>query len=249
VVVCGHKARGRIKRGLATSGAGMALTGLILGYLAIAGVAAVGLIGVIGGIAGYRAVQAQRQNQSATGRSVPVITEPANPQRGPRGDRGERAVRPGGERTPPAANRPANRDPQVTTDPATATIPATPAAGTIGQTEFKVSNAEFNPNMNTLRLQDTTGGGGGKRVTIFFFPKDGETVFGRTWTVSAGSRESKPHVHFSGAGKQGSEMQNYAMRLEWEQPAGSKARGKLYLELPTSTGLRLAGTFEAEIKQ
>lgn len=243
-VVLGHKARGQIKRGLATSGAGMALTGIILGYVAIAGAAAMVAIAVVAGFMGYRAARDQMGQPPANVRSVPVMPERAEPARG--GQRGDRVTRPGGERGQPAPVRRAPSDPPVTTDPASATIPDARASGTIGREPFRVERAEFNPFLNTLTLQESADRS--KRLTIFFFPSEGESALGRVWTMAASAQGNRPHVHYSGGGQGGVEMNNYALRVEFGQPQGGRVTGKIFLELPNSTGVQLAGTFEATVR-
>ena len=119
-VICGHMAVSRIKSGRATTGRGMANAGLVLGYLALVITIALLLFsGALMGLMGLvfkGAVDETRRNPPS--RSVPVTPDRGEPARGPRGDRANRAPR-ATPATPVAAE---TKDPQVATDPATATM-------------------------------------------------------------------------------------------------------------------------------
>jgi hypothetical protein len=242
-VICGHLAMSRLKSGRATTGRGMAIAGLVLGYLAL--VLTV-VVMIIWGLAFRQAMQAAQTSmqRNPPSRSVPVTPDRGEPARGPRGDRANRAPR-ATPATPVAAE---TKDPQVATDPATATIPNTPVAGNVGGKSFKCDKAEFSTFMKTLSLQEGTGVMADKSIKLFFFPEDGKPVLGRTWTAGANATPgANPHVHYASENMQGIESQNYALRVELGQPKNGKVTGKLYLELPASKGTKLAGTFEATV--
>ena len=256
-VVFGHKGRGRIKRGEAATGGGQALTGVILGYLVIVGIISLITVGVIVALKFKDQIQSQMGQNGRPSRSVP-FTPPPNfqPQRTPPGapdrmnpNRTGRNNRTGRTTTQPQPAMPSN-DPQVSTDPASATIPQTPAAGTIGGDSFRCDKATFSSFMNLLTLQEGNGMAGDKDLKVFFFPSgDDKVVLGRTWTFGAGEGTGRPHVHYTGGNQGGAEMRNYALRIEFEQPKNNKVKGKIYVELPASTQTKVTGTFEAVVER
>jgi len=241
-VICGHLALSRIKSGRATTGRGMAIAGLVLGYLAL--VITVAFM-IFWGTA-FSAALKQAQSQRPPARSVPIVPERSDPARGPRGDRGNRPPR-ATPAAPATAVQAQPSEPKVSTDPASATIPEGLISGTLGGQPFKFGKAEFSTFMNTFTFLEGTGMMADKSIKLFFFPQAGESVLGRTWTVSASSQGMKPHVHYASPGQRGIESENYALLLELGQPQAGKVKGKLYLELPASKGTKLAGTFEAVV--
>jgi hypothetical protein len=257
-VICGHLALSRLKSGRATTGRGMAIAGLVMGYFMLLCTLVVAILWAVMFRQIFQQVQADMQRNQPPGRSVPVVPDRNLPP-GRNGPGGLERAEPGRQRTDrttrpprnqnPAGARVAANDPQVATDPATASIPGSRLSGTVGGQPFKCDKAEFNSFMKLLTIQEGTDMMADKNIKIFFFPKDNEAVLGRTWTFAPGDDTSKPHVRFSGGGQGGAEMRNYAMKIELSQPQGGKVNGKLYLELPQSTGTKLAGTFQAVVEK
>jgi hypothetical protein len=236
-VICGHLALSRLKSGRATAGRGLAIAGLILGYV---GIVASIVVAIFWGLfVTHRVKQVQAEMQKGRG----TMRQPGFPN--------ARPVRPGPRGgLPPGAisaedRSPAN-EPRVATDPAAVRMPEAPATGVIHGEAFTCEQATLQNGI--LELKEGKALNSERQVTLFLFPKGGERLAGKKYAVSANSTGMNPHVLLRWPNGNSSQTDNYCLRLEFGEIRNGKVPGKIYLELSEPRQTRIAGTFTAATK-
>lgn len=138
-------------------------------------------------------------------------------------------------------------EPAVTTDPYNVKIPSQPVTGTVEKLPFTAKEAEIDNGI--LHLRDAAKDSN-TEVLIFLFLKPDEGLTGLKRIVP--SQTPVPLVQLRW--KEGDSLRSlalprgYVLRLELGDRSGNMISGKIYLELPSSFGTKLAGTFEAKVK-
>lgn len=138
-----------------------------------------------------------------------------------------------------------------TLDVEQAKIPEGKANGTLSGTNFMVENALCVPQL--LRLSQGAPNAPDREIQIFLHLNAGESVTGRTWTVTAQDPAGKsvPQVvkrwktdpRYAAQSKTFSS--GYAMKLELGEVEGNMIAGKIFLALPDPEQSVVAGVFKA----
>jgi hypothetical protein len=229
----GHAALGEINA-RRLRGKGLAIAGLIIGYLctllALLGLGVLLYVKTTGKPLNLRSPRTTFQPQASPGRGP--FPNPVNPPQ------------------PPSMPVPPPRpvDPPVTTDPRTVRIASSPASGTL-------QGKPFTPDKATLRGSILTFEQGkdfipDANLTIFIMSAGG-SLQGKTLLVTPKTVGMLPHVSFmhrEAMPQGGSLVGDYVMRLEFGKQTGSTISGKLYFEAPRSYNTTVSGTFSAEVK-
>jgi hypothetical protein len=142
-----------------------------------------------------------------------------------------------------------------TLDVEQAKIPEGKANGTLSGTNFMVENAICVPQL--LRLSQGTPSAPDREIQIFLRLNAGESVTGRTWTVTAQDPAGKgvPQVvkrwktnpRYAAQSKTFSS--GYAMKLELGAVEANMITGKIFLALPDPEQSVVAGVFKAATGQ
>lgn len=131
-------------------------------------------------------------------------------------------------------------------------IPSMAAQGVADGVEFKAEKASFKNGI--LELRQGKGFFPDQAFMIFTFLKNDEPIEGKKITVKPSDISKCPHIHFKYKveGKNIPETKmftkGYAMKLEFDEKADNKIKGKIYLCLPDEKKSFVAGIFEAEMK-
>jgi hypothetical protein len=137
-------------------------------------------------------------------------------------------------------------------DATRAAIPRRQAAGTVGGAPFRVERAELQCGILTLR--QGAGFFADREFTVFLFPRTGEKLSGRSFTVHPDGGDSSPHVWVkwkpAGDGLPKSEafVRGYTMRLQFLREKDGRLPGRIYLRTPDARKSFVAGYFTAVIQ-
>lgn len=135
----------------------------------------------------------------------------------------------------------------ITTNPNTVEIPAQAVTGTVEKIPFTLKQAELES--DTLHLRDDANDPNSE-VLILLSLQTNEPLNGLKRIVPG--QTPAPHIHLrwkEGASRRSVALTaGYVMHLEFGQRNGTVIPGKVYLELPSSYGTKLSGTFEATVK-
>ena len=225
-IICGHVARGQIRRNPATGGKGIALAGILVGYAMLAmTILVIGL--VIAVIAFHRAEQAQNFRRGGP----PPMVRQVNPNRQPN-TRG--TVGPTGS-------------------PLKVDAVNNPASGSIEGSAFRINTATLNHQGGTLTLRQDNPN---QDIIVFLFPRNGESLAGRQWNLPLNSivdgGVTKPHVHFhwqeGNAPKGRAVSDGYELQLQLGPQDGDEIPGRITLRIPGEPGTEVKGDFKAELK-
>ena len=225
-IICGHIARGQIRRNATMSGQGIALAGILVGY----GMMAINIL-VVGAIIAFFSFQhAQRRQNFRPGGPPPMVRQfNPNPQPTERG-----IIGPG-----PAALK--------------VDVEKNPVSGSIEGTPFQITSAKLSRQGGTLNLrQDPLG----QDFIIFLFPRQGESLAGKQWNLPLNSTVdggfSKPHVHFGwregNASKRRALSDGYELQLQLGPQNGDEVPGRITLRIPGEPGTEVKGDFSAVIE-
>ena len=225
-VICGHIARKRIRNDSSLSGGGLALAGLIIGYvmIAISGVyLTLFAIGVVRGVNEARRQLAASPGQNQTGE--PGFT-PSQP--GVTVDFGRKKQLP---------------------------VPADAVAGTIKGQKFTYSKSSLNKSMGLLTITEGEDFFADREVKIFLFLKEGESVENRTWNFTATGNGMFPHVHLSwkeggpdGVPKNEIATSGYQLELKTGAISNGAITGSINLKVTGKTPAQLKGNFNAVVE-
>lgn len=222
-IICGHIARGQIRRNPAMGGKGIALAGILAGY----GMMVLYIV-VVGAIMAFIAVQHAQQRQNFRPGGPPPMARPfnSNPQPTERG-----VIGPG----------PASLKVDVANNPVSGSIEGTP---------FQITSAKLSRQGGTLTMrQDPLG----QDLIIFLFPRPGESLAGKQWNLPLNSAvdggASKPHVHFGwregNASKRRAVSDGYELQLQLGPQNGDEIPGRITLRIPGEPGTSVKGDFSA----
>ncbi len=236
-VFCGHAALGQIRGSRMLRGKGLAITGLVIGYLVLA----VTLLAV-GTLIYFKATgkDPRRMRTQRSSMNEPVRRVKPSDNAGLNSPSTQPPMQP----VPP---RPT--DPPVTTNPNTVEIPSTSVSGTI-------YGKAFDPKVIYLRGFTLTFAQDAKVVpeadlNMVLFGATRNTLQDRTFVVSRQPSPMHPVVRFTqrqGTPEAGILSKDYVMRLEFGKQTGNTIAGKIYFEAPKSYNTVLSGTFVAELK-
>ncbi|TWT74960.1 SHD1 domain-containing protein [Allorhodopirellula solitaria] len=133
------------------------------------------------------------------------------------------------------------------------TIPETPAVAYFSGEEAPIVDAVLQNGILELWDADEQGHFNDSGFVIFLFLDEGESVGGKTFSVSPKSGFGSPHVHRKLRADNMSDtemmMNGYAMELEFGEVAGGKVTGKIYLCLPDEERSMVSGTFAADVSE
>ncbi len=225
-IICGHIARGQIRRNPATGGKGIALAGVLVGYAMLAFT-----ILAIGVVIAFIAFQQARNPRDFRPGGPPPMVRQVNP-----------------------ARQVTERGTIVTTGaPLKVDAVNNPVSGSIEGNPFQITSAKLSQQGGTLTLQQQPPG---HSFTIFLFPRNGESLAGRQWNLPLNSTVdgglTKPHVHWhwkeGDAGKGRAVSDGYEMQLQLGPQNGDEIPGRLTLRIPGEPGTEVKGDFSAMLE-
>jgi DNA-directed RNA polymerase subunit RPC12/RpoP len=224
-IICGHLARGRIRRNPGLRGGGLALAGLIIGYLVLA----TSLCELAIGISHLRSQFRQSYQAALQGLSTNGIQ--FNP---------GVSVHAGGTFGTDNSS-PATGSAGWTSDILDAQFPAGPVTGKLHGTDFTAGKVTFVN--DTLTLSVPAGGSGS--VTIANLPAAIEGT-GYELQPASGTNDPQIQIAWTDAGQPGSESHasGYYMKLKFDKAVKRKVSGQIYLCLPDDSHSYVAGTFQ-----
>jgi len=225
-IICGHIARGQIRRNPRLGGSGIALAGIIAGYATMALT-----VLVAGGIIAAVTAQQARMRQNFRPGGPPPMVRPFNPNVQP-AERG--VIGPGG--------------PPLKVD-----VVNNPVSGAIEGSPFKITSARLNRQGGTLNLRQDPPG---QDFIIFLFPRQGESLAGRQWNLPLNAVVeggfSKPHIHFGwregNASKRRALADGYELQLQLGPQSGDEIPGRITLRIPGEPGTEVKGDFSAVLE-
>ena len=236
-VVCGHLARGGIKRDASLKGSGMALAGLILGYVFIA-LWVVWLILVLL-VPGMMLKSLDKEMQQFP----PPSTQPGQP--APTKQDGNPAVRTGPRVTTPrqVGGGMAYQEPKLE-------LPDKPVTGKVGASDFTYEHAILENGWLTLRQGADFMADAEIKVVLFGSNAQAE---GKTYTVPSANRSgTTPHLHMAwqenGGRRSTAMVGGYTMTLKFEKFENGQVRGSIELETQKPPVVKLKGNFIAKVK-
>jgi hypothetical protein len=228
-IICGHIALAGMRRNPQLRGKGMAMAGLVIGYLFL-----------VSGILLFTALVTSKT----------FITEF---KRGYNEAR-QRRLNGGGysssSRKPYVDNGPMlPADPLWTLELDNAKIPKQPAAGKIRGEDFTVESASLQNGILTLR--SGKGSASSETLMLFLFLKPDEMVDETSFPITGESTPRPLHVHVSwkedGMNKYQVFSKGNALKLEFGASDNGKIPTKIYLCLPDNAKSYVAGTFETDL--
>lgn len=143
-----------------------------------------------------------------------------------------------------------------TLDVEAAQISKEPAAGTISGSPFSADTANLDVanSLNILALRQGTNLNADQALFCYLYLKPGETIAGRSWTISKDTRVGAPQIlkrwkpSFAAAAKQQTYTVGYSMKLEFGQTNGASIPGKIYIALPDPEQSCVSGEFTATVR-
>lgn len=227
-VICGHLARRQIRRDPSVTGNGLAMAGLILGYLGLIGTVAFVALGAYGlKKGGELAAEFEKEFE----KEMKAAQE--------RGDFGTNFVM--GEF--------GTND----MDEAGLELPDDPVGGTIVGVPFDYYRAKINLTAGTLAIEEGEDFIADQSVLIFLFLKPGEGVTNRSWKVtSATPGAGRPHVHLRWLKDDDSAgttalSSGYTMELTTGGMTNGFIPGKITLKAGGKFPVNLTGEFNAKV--
>jgi hypothetical protein len=230
-IICGHLARRNFKRDPSLKGGGMATAGLIIGYFTLAFGIGFLALGTAGFVSAFKKGYAQATSQYSNSLNIPAKVSTNS--------------------TPPG-------DSLWMLNLTAADFPDHPAAGKIHGLDFTVEAAKAQSGVIALRqgqhpIAD-------RQISIFYFPKAGESLAGKKYDISPANADLfqgvMPHIHMSWRDEDQTKNKpavfksGYAMKLEFGQAdVDGKIPGKIYLCLPDDEKSFVAGTFQLQEKR
>lgn len=224
-VICGHLARRQIRRDPSVTGNGLALAGLIIGYLGL--VMTAGFIG----LTAYGFYLNRHEELAADNEEQMQAAQES-------GEPGAIVV-PGDF----SANNLEEAEP-----------PDNPVKGTIVGVPFDYRRARVNLTVGTLRIEQGKGLVPDQSVQIFLFPKPGEGVTNRTWQVtSASPAAGRPHVNLRWLKEKNTPtsttfVTGYTLELTTGSITDGCLPGKITLKAGGSFPVDLTGEFNARVE-
>jgi len=237
-IICGHLAKGRIRRDSSLKGNGIATAGLAIGYLIL--MLEVGTVSVKlwrFSTAMKQGFQNARQ-ELATNNVIVTRTQST-----PASNAGQ-SMEPAKSESVTANNRPAEPvTSEWTADVGAASFPGHSVSGKLFGMDFSGATATFRN--GDLKISAA----GGLAVEVL---RLGASIDGEGFQVQPTDENRRgPHLHVTWSEGDGNYIVNYnrgyGMKLQFDDSANGKVAGKIYLCLPDNSKSCLAGTFEARI--
>ena len=143
-----------------------------------------------------------------------------------------------------------------TLDLAAAQISEGPAGGSLSGSPFSADSAALDiaNSLHILALRQGTNANADQALFCYLYLKPGETIAGRTWTITKDTRAGAPQVvkrwkpSVTAAAKQQTYTAGYAMKLEFGQTNGTSIPGKIYIALPDQEQSCVSGEFTATMR-
>lgn len=228
-VVCGHLARKRIRQDPSQSGAGIALAGIIVGYVFIA----FSVLSLVTFLARVR--QAGKEISAGIQREM---SQPSRYQAGPLGEpRTIESTGFGSEKT-------------------LLPVPDGAVAGDIMGQKFTYTKAELNKDGGLLTISDGKEFFADREVKIFLFLKPGQRLENSTLKYNAKGNGMFPHVHLSwkkdqkagGLPESDAIFSGYELELKTGAIRSNSITGSIILKATGKTHADLRGNFHAVLE-
>lgn len=230
-IICGHLARRAFKRDPSLKGGGMATAGLIIGYFTLAFTVGFLVLSAAGFVSAFKKGYVQASSQYSNSLSGSVKVSTNS--------------------KPPG-------DSLWTLNLTAADFPDHPAAGKIHGLDFTIETAKAQSGVIALRQGQSAIAD--RQISLFYFPKAGETLAGKKYDISPANADLfqgvMPHIHMSWRDDDQTKNKptvfksGYALKLEFGQAdADGRIPGKIYLCLPDDEKSFVAGTFELQEKK
>lgn len=225
-VICGHIARRRIRNNPALGGAGLALAGLIIGYVLL--VISIAWWTVFTIVFVKRFNEARHQTRLG-GRSFPGIMTnfPSSPRGGVFSSKDEPKL----------------------------PVPEGAVSGSISGQPFTYTKSALNKAMTMLTISEGEEFFADREVKIFLFLKPNESVENRTWKINAARTGMNPHVHLSWKeGEQNTVPKTeiissgYQLELKTGAITNDTITGSISLKVTGKTPAELKGNFNAVVE-
>jgi len=232
-VVCGHLARKRIRNDPSQTGAGIALAGIILGYVFLA-FTVVSLVTFV-----------SRVRQAGKEFSAEIQREMAKASR-------EQASQPGGRSADEGMSMSMGMDREKIVLPA----PAGAVAGNIMGQKFTYTKAELNKDGGILTISDGKEFFADREVKLFLFLEPGQRLENNTLKYIAKGNAMSPHVHLSwkknqkAGGIPETEIitSGYELELKMGAIRSNTITGSIILKATGKTHADLQGNFHAVLE-
>ncbi len=230
-IICGHLAKGRMKREPTLGGRGLATAGLIVGYLGLTVTLAIMAL-IAFAIASPSSFQ-NRQMANRPSRGAPARVEPVAP----------KSVEPV-DLAPDGTG--------WTLELKGVTFPDEAVSGRIHGQPFAMESVSLEGGF--LKFRQGRDFFAELEVDVVIFESNLAKLSGRNLVVPTEEPGGKPHIWMkwmeaSGQSPQSKSFVNdYALRLEFGQVAGGKLPGKIYLCLPDPEKSFIRGTFEVSAR-
>lgn len=231
-IVCGHVAKGRMRRDPALGGRGLATAGLIVGYigLALTLVVATLIVLAVAAPVSLRTRQAAAQAAREAATHQPSVGIEAAPS--------ESAAL--ADRTPDGSG--------WTLDLANAAFPPEPVSGRIHGQSFTMEKVALNGGF--LEFRQGQEFFADLEMDVVLFEGDLAKLSGRSFRMPIKEVGVTPHIYVKWLENGGrspqtkSYTEGYALRLEFGQYANGKLPGKIYLCAPDAEKSFIRGSFE-----
>ena len=229
-IICGHIALAGMNKNPQLRGKGMAIAGLVIGYLFL-----------LGGILMVTAVVTNKTFVTEFKRSYNEAK-----QRSQNGGGYASSTRPNADNGPTL-----DADPLWTLDLDNARIPDQAAAGKVRGEDFTVESASLKNGL--LTLHSGAGTDSAESLMLFLFLKPDEKVDEKSFPATDEKTPRPLHVHLGwkedGMNKYKVFSKGYALKLEFGTERDGKIPTKIYLCLPDNAKSFVAGTFETDISK
>lgn len=224
-IICGHMARSRIRKDPSLGGGGLALAGLIIGYVMFVLTIGWWTLFTVGFMKGFN----EARHQAKLGGGFPAISTNALS--------GEEMVTfdaPEKEKLP---------------------APEGAVSGSIQGQTFTYTKSTLHKGMSMLEVSEGEEFFAERAVKIFLFLKSGESVENRTWKINATGTGMNPHVHLSwkegdqdGVPKTEIVTSGYQLELKTGAITNDTITGSISLKVTGKTPAELKGNFNARVE-
>ena len=233
-VICGHIARGQIRRNRNLSGAGFATAGIIIGYVMLAlnlGLATKFVLDVRQRV---KEVQVRQAGQSQ-------FPQPVG------GSTGARSmdVNPGGNPTRPSGVSGVKVQSSVPT-------PADAVSGTVKGEPFAYTRSSLSATVGSLEIDGREVTTEGTLVTVFLNPKRGESLANRTWHITPTTALAATPTVFvirlhAGTSTKDRINSGYQMELATGEISNGVISGTITLKIGGAAPVDIKGNFVARV--
>lgn len=227
-IICGHIARRRIRNDPSLTGGGLALAGLIIGYLGLL-LCVVSLVMFV--------IRARELGKEFSAEFEREMAKQAQNQPGQTGE-------------PPIESGMLGMTEKIELP-----VPEGAVAGNINGQPFTYTKSTLNKAMSMLEVSEGEDFFADREAKIFLFLKPGESVENRTWKINATGTGMNPHVHLSwkagdqnGVPKTQIVTSGYQLELKTAAITNNTITGSISLKVTGKTPAELKGNFTATVK-